>query len=207
MANILELNAETRKRSGSASVRRMRKEGLVPAVIYGRKTENANIKVNAKTVGGILKDSASDNILVNLQIDGSKTQLALIQKVQHDHLKGGILHIDFHAVDQSESIHAQVPIELIGEAEGVKAGGQLDVMLHNIEVHCLPKDLPEKITFDITGVGMGQGVHVRDLALPAGVSVHLDGEVLILSITEPRVADAEAGSAAAAPAAAAAAKK
>lgn len=206
MANILELNAETRKRSGSSSVRRMRKEGLVPAVVYGRKTENANIKVDAKTVGSILKDSASDNILVNLQIDGAKTQLALIQKVQHDHLKGGILHIDFHAVDQSESIHAQVPIELIGEAEGVKAGGQLDIMLHNIEVFCLPKDLPEKITFDISGVGMNQGVHVRDLALPAGVSVHLDGDVLILSIAEPRVADAEAAPGAAAPAAAAAKK-
>ncbi len=198
MSNILELNAETRKRSGTSSVRRMRKEGLIPAVIYGRKTDNANIKVNAKTVGGILKDSASDNILVNLQIDGSKTQLALIQKVQHDHLKGGILHIDFHAVDLSESIHAQVPIELVGEAEGVKAGGQLDIMLHGVEVHCLPKDLPEKITVDITHVGQGQGVHVRDLKLPEGVSVHLDGEVLILSITEPRVVETPAEAAAAA---------
>lgn len=206
MANILELNAETRKRSGSASVRRMRKEGLVPAVIYGRKTENANIKVNAKTVGSILKDSASDNILVNLQIDGAKTQLALIQQVQHDHLKGGILHIDFHAVDMNESIHAQVPLEIVGDAEGVKAGGQLDIMLHNITVHCLPKDLPEKINVDVTHVAMGQGVHVSDLKLPAGVSVHLDGDVLILSITEPRATDAAEG-AAAAPAAAAAGKK
>jgi large subunit ribosomal protein L25 len=90
MANILELNATTRQRSGSSSVRRLRKEGLVPGVVYGRKTENANIKVNTKTVTQLLKESATDNILVNLQIDGSKTQLALIQKVQHDHLKGGI---------------------------------------------------------------------------------------------------------------------
>ncbi len=86
MANILELNATTRQRSGSSSVRRLRKEGLVPGVVYGRKTENANIKVNTKTVSQLLKESATDNILVNLQIDGSKTQLALIQKVQHDHL-------------------------------------------------------------------------------------------------------------------------
>ena len=190
MANIIELNAETRKSSGSASVRRMRKEGLVPAVIYGRKTENANIKVDTKTVTQLLKESASDNVLVNLQIDGAKTQLALIQKVQHDHLKGGILHIDFHAVDMNESIHAQVPIEIVGEAEGVKAGGQLDIMLHNIEVFCLPKDLPEKLVVDVTHVGQGQGVHVKDLQLPAGVSVHLDGDVLILSITELRAAEA-----------------
>lgn len=190
MANILELTAQTRQRSGSASVRRMRKEGLVPAVIYGRKMENANIKVDTKTVTQLLKESASDNVLVNLQIDGAKTQLALIQKVQHDHLKGGILHIDFHAVDMNESIHAQVPIEIVGEAEGVKAGGQLDIMLHNIEVFCLPKDLPEKLVVDVTHVGQGQGVHVKDLQLPAGVSVHLDGDVLILSITELRAAEA-----------------
>jgi large subunit ribosomal protein L25 len=190
MANILELTAQTRQRSGSSSVRRMRKEGLVPAVIYGRKTENANIKVDTKTVTQLLKESASDNVLVNLQIDGAKSQLALIQKVQHDHLKGGILHIDFHAVDVNESIHAQEPIEIVGEAEGVKAGGQLDVMLHNIEVFCLPKDLPAKVVVDVTHVGQGQGVHVKDLKLPEGVSVHLDGDVLILSITELRAAEA-----------------
>jgi len=198
MANILELTAETRQRSGTSSVRRMRKEGLVPAVIYGRKTENANIKVNTKAVTTLLKDSASDNVLVNLQIDGDKTQLALIQKVQHDYLKGGILHIDFHAVDLNESIHAVVPLELFGEAEGVKAGGQLDMMLHSIEVHCLPKDLPEKIIIDVTHVGQGTGVHVRDLKLPEGVSVHMDPEVILLAITEPRVVETPAQAAAAA---------
>jgi large subunit ribosomal protein L25 len=198
MANILELNAQTRQRSGSASVRRMRKEGLVPAVIYGRKTGNSNIKVNTKTVSQLLRESASENVLVNLQIDGATTQLALIQEVQHDHLKGGILHIDFHAVDMNESIHATVPIEVVGDAEGVKAGGQMDIMLHQIEVFCLPKDLPEKIVFDATHVGQGQGVHVKDLKLPEGVSVHLDGDVLILAITEPRVAETPAQAAAAA---------
>jgi large subunit ribosomal protein L25 len=196
MANILELTAETRQRSGTSSVRRMRKEGLVPAVIYGRKTENANIKVNTKAVTTLLKDSASDNVLVNLQIDGAKTQLALIQKVQHDYLKGGILHIDFHAVDLNESIHAVVPLELIGEAEGVKAGGQLDMMLHKIEVHCLPKDLPEKIIIDVTHVGQGTGVHVRDLKLPEGVSVQMDPDVILLSISEPRVVETPAQAAA-----------
>lgn len=196
MANILELTAETRQRSGTSSVRRMRKEGLVPAVIYGRKTENANIKVNTKAVTTLLKDSASDNVLVNLQIDGAKTQLALIQKVQHDYLKGGILHIDFHAVDLNESIHAVVPLELIGEAEGVKAGGQLDMMLHKIEVHCLPKDLPEKIIIDVTHVGQGTGVHVRDLKLPEGVSVQMDPDVILLSISQPRVVETPAQAAA-----------
>lgn len=207
MANILDLTAQSRQRSGTSSVRRMRKEGLVPAVLYGRKTESANLKVDSKTFRALMKDSASDNVLVNLKIDETRVQLALVQNVQHDHLKGGILHIDFHAVAMDELIHAQAPIEVIGDAEGVKAGGQLDIMLHSIEIHCLPKDLPEKIVCDVTNLGMGQSIHIRDLVLPAGVSVHLDGDVLVLAITEPRVADDVKDTPAAAPAAPAQAAK
>lgn len=198
MANILDLNAETRQTIGTASVRRLRREGLVPGVLYGSKTENANLKVNAKSVTAILKDSASENVLVNLQIDGAKTQLALIQTIQHDYLKGGMLHIDFHAVDMNESIHAQVPLELVGESEGVKAGGQLDIFMHNIEVFCLPKDLPTKLELDITTLGVGTAFHVRDLKLPAGVEVHVDGDVVVLAINEPRVEADPAAAAAAA---------
>ncbi|MCB1227569.1 MAG: 50S ribosomal protein L25 [Verrucomicrobiales bacterium] len=202
MASILDLNAETRQRSGSASVRRLRKEGLVPAVIYGKKTENANIKVDAKAISMMLRDSASDNLLVNLKLDnGAGEQLALIQNVQHDHLNGGILHIDFHAVNMNESIHAQVPIEVHGEAVGVKAGGQLDILLHTIEVFCKPKDLPAKLDIDVSGVEVGQAIHVRDIPLPSGVEIHLDGEVVVLAVSEPRVAadatDAPAAAAAA----------
>jgi large subunit ribosomal protein L25 len=195
MATILDLQAQTRKRSGTSSVRRMRKEGLVPAVIYGSTAENSNIKVDAKTFASLLKNSASDNLLVNIQIDGEKTQLALIQDVQHDHLRGGILHVDFHAVGMDETIHASVPLEFAGEAEGVKAGGQMDIMIHKLHVRCKPGDLPEKIVVDITGVGVGGSVHVKDVVLPQGVSVPLEGSVLILSISTPRVVESPAAAA------------
>jgi large subunit ribosomal protein L25 len=91
-----------------------------------------------------------------------------------------------------------VPIEIVGEAEGVKAGGQMDIMMHSIEVFCLPKDLPEKLVHDVTSVGQGKGVHVKDLILPEGVSIHIDGDVLILAITEPRVVETPAQAAVAA---------
>lgn len=205
MATIVELNAETRKRSGSAAVRRLRKEGAIPAVLYGRKVETANLKVDGKTFAGIVGHGGSDNILVNLKIEGAKgDQLALVQQVQHDHLKGGILHIDFHAVAMDEEIHASVPVVLAGECEGVKQGGMLEQLLHSLEVRCLPKDLPDAIQIDVTNLNIGSAVHVRELNLPAGVRVPLDGEVLIAMVAEPKV-EAEASPAAAAAAAAPAA--
>ena len=190
MANILEITAQTRKRSGSADVRRLRKEGLLPGVLYGRGTENQNLKVDAKSFSKILSGSASDNILVNLLIEGSSDkQLALIQQVQHDYLKGGLLHVDFHAVNMNEEIHAQVPVEPQGDPIGVRQGGLLEVMLHTVEVRCLPKDLPSSIPVDVTDLELGKSVHIGDLPLPSGVSAVLESDVVVMICLEPRVAE------------------
>jgi large subunit ribosomal protein L25 len=197
MATILEISAETRQRSGTAPMGRLRKEGLVPAVVYGRNHDNTNVKINAKAFFNLIKDQESDNLLVNLQIDGDKNQLALIQDIQHDHLKGGILHVDFHAVDMDETINASVPLHFVGEAEGVKAGGQMDIMLHNIPVVCTPKTLPDRIDVDLTPIGVGSSIHVGDLKLPEGVKTKFNSSVIILSISTPRVVETPAQAAAA----------
>lgn len=200
MANIIELQANARTESGTAAMGRLRRAGSIPGVLYGRKRENANIQVDGKTFTRIIDHSASDNILVNLQIGGA-AQLALVQEVQHDHLKGGILHVDFHAIAMDEDIHADVPVETVGTAAGVKFGGQLELLLHKLEVHCLPKDLPERITVDVSALNVGEAIHVRELKLPEGVNVRLDGDVVVVMLQEPKVDDTPAP-AAAAPAAA-----
>ncbi|MBL9113642.1 MAG: 50S ribosomal protein L25 [Verrucomicrobiaceae bacterium] len=197
MASIIDLQAQNRSVNGTGAVGRLRRSGSIPGVIYGRKRENANIQVDGKTFTRIIDHSASDNILVNLQIDGN-AQLALVQEVQHDHLKGGILHVDFHAINMDEEIHADVPIELVGSAEGVKAGGQLDFLLHTITVYCLPKDLPEKITVDVTPLQMGEAFHVSQIVLPTGVKVRLDGDVVIAVVEEAKAEEAPAAAPAAA---------
>ncbi len=199
MANIIELQAQARSESGTSAVGRLRRAGSIPGVLYGRKRENTNIQVDGKTFTRIIDHSASDNILVNLQLGGSE-QLALVQEVQHDHLKGGILHVDFHAVAMDEDIHADVPVETAGTPEGAKFGGQLELMLHAIEVHCLPKDLPERITVDVSALKVGEAIHVRELNLPQGVKVRLDGDVVVAIVHEPKVDDSPAPAAAAAPA-------
>ena len=211
MANIIDIPASNRSETGTGRVGRVRRSGNIPAVLYGKKVQNTNLVVDTKTFTKVINSSASDNILVNLKLDGGE-QLALVQEVQHDHIKGGILHVDFHAIAMDEEIHAAVPVETVGEAAGAKMGGQLEILLHTLEVRCLPKDLPEKITIDVSALNVGEGVHVKDLPekitvdishlniedavhvrelnLPEGVRVKLDGDVVVVILEEPKEAEA-----------------
>jgi len=199
MAQHSSLKAEPRQRSGSSAINRMRKEGFVPAVIYGRKFENTNLKINRKAITDLLRASASDNVLVDLEIDGAAgKQLALIQDVQHDYVKGTIVHVDFRAVKEDDQISAQVPVILVGSAVGVKNGGVLDHQVKSLTIQCASRDLPESISLDIENLGIGETAHVSDLQLPAGVTPALDGGVVVAMVQESRVSKLEEEEAAAA---------
>ncbi len=201
MAKILDISVEPRERTNSGAVNRLRKAGTIPAVMYGRKLEATNLQLNAKNFSSILKHSASDNILVNLKVAGhAQDQLALVQEVQHDYLKGGVLHVDFHAIASDEKIHANVPVILSGVEAAEKKGGMLEHILHSLEVHCLPKDLPESITHVVSVLEVGEALHISDLKFPEGVSAKLDGHVVVAVLKEPLVAEEVATPAAAAPA-------
>jgi len=201
MAKKKLLHATLRKRSGSSLLKAMRREGLIPAVIYGKAQDNQNIKVEAREFSALLHQSASENILLNLDIEGEK-QLAIIQDVQHDALAGTILHADFRAINEKERIHATLPVEAKGNAPGVKAGGMLDVQVRNIEVHCLPKDLPEMLTIDVSSLEIGDAFHVSEIPFPEGVEPTLDGQVVVAMVAPPRIAEEEEAEAIAAAAAA-----
>lgn len=198
MAKILDIIAQSRTSEGTGSVNRLRKAGSIPAVVYGRKTPPTNVQVDTKTFTKLLESSASDNILVSLKI-GETEQLALVQEVQHDHLRGGILHVDFHAVALDEEIHAGVPLNLVGESPGAKAGGLLEAIHHTLEVRCFPKDLPDAIDVDISDLQAGKGIHVGDLKLPEGVRAKLADGVVLIMCEEPKVVE-ETPAAAAKPA-------
>ena len=118
MSKTQQLNAHSRKRSGTGALNQLRREGLIPAVVYGKHQKSLNLRLNRKEVLSVLQKSVSEQILVSLAIEDTKeTLLALLQDVQHNPLTGAILHMDFHAVREDEIIHAHVPIELVGEAD------------------------------------------------------------------------------------------
>jgi large subunit ribosomal protein L25 len=204
MAKILDLQAEPRNVAGTSAVKRLRKAGIVPAALYGRKAQPTNLQVHGKTFSKLLETSSSDNILVSLKMEGGAEQLALVQEVQHDYLRGGILHIDFHAVVSDEEIHANVPVATVGESPGQKLGGLIEFLHHEVEVHCLPKDLPENIEVNISELQLGQVVHIGDMKFPEGVTPRLGADVVVIMCVEPKVESAAAPAAAATPAAAAA---
>jgi len=190
MSKAQSLTAHSRKRSGSGALNSLRREGLIPAVVYGKSQPSLNVRLNAKQVETVLHHSVSEQILVNLTIeDTGETRLALIQDVQHNPLTGAIIHLDFHAISENERIHANVPLELVGDAAGVKAGGLLEHLVHKLEVQCLPKDLPEIIRVDVSGIEVGKALHLREIPLPEGVRASADGELIVALVSEPRVAE------------------
>lgn len=189
MAKHETLKAEKREAKGTTASKRLRREGVVPAVIYGSSQREYMIQMDSKSFFDIAKKQASHNFLVDLEIEGAqeKSKLAIVQDIQRDPLNGNLIHVDFRAVSENESISATVPIHLLGEAEGVKNGGVLEQLLHEIEVSCRPNDLPESIENHVDELVMGDSLKVGELNLPDGVTVRMDAEVLVANVAQPRL--------------------
>src|SRR5207244_9628929 len=150
-----------------------------------------NLQINGRELLNVLSRASGENILVELEIVGGsekQSALAMIQEIQHHPLQREILHVDFHAVSANETVSAEVPIETVGEAVGVKVqGGLLEHILRYLEVECLPGDLPQVIEVDVTNLDVGQSLHVRELKLPSGVEAITDGEQTVVAVVESGV--------------------
>jgi large subunit ribosomal protein L25 len=191
MAKKTSLKAATRARTGSGRLNQMRREGWIPSVIYGRGTENINLKVDSKTFSDLLAHSRSENIIVNLEIEGQGTRLAFLQSVQHDPLSGKALHADFRSIDENTAITAHIPTHLNGESAGVKAGGLIEQYVHAIEITCLPNDLPETLEVDISHLQVGDSLHIGDITYPSGVRATHAADVVVAHIGKPSAAISE----------------
>jgi large subunit ribosomal protein L25 len=196
MAKQETLQAEKRDVKGTTASKRLRRTGIVPAVIYGSNQDEYTIQLDSKSFFDLARKQASHNFLVNLEINGAKekTKLAIVQDIQRDPLTGGLIHVDFRAVSATDVIHATIPIELQGEPIGVKTGGLLEQLMHEIEVTCNPTNLPETIVNNVEEIAIGQSLKVGQLNLPDGVTVKLDGEVLVAIVNQTRASVSEGSS-------------
>lgn len=158
------LKAEERDRTGSGGARKVRGEGYIPAVIYGRGLESRNLKVQEKELRHLLEEISVDNTLVDLEIEDEETQKVLIREVQTHPWKPRILHVDFFQIREDDEIRVAVPLRLVGSPLGVREeGGILQQNRHEIEVECLPADIPEYFELDVTELDIGDSLHVADL--------------------------------------------
>jgi large subunit ribosomal protein L25 len=187
MAKQVKLTAERRTAIGRSAVRKLKAAGSVPAVMYGSKDKPEALQVSKRDINALLSHAAGENILVELDIAG-KSHLALVQEVQHAPVGGAVLHIDFHAVSQDEVIQADVPLEPVGTANGVKnMGGLLEQNLRSLAIECLPRDLPDVLRVDVSALDIGDSIHVREIQLPAGVTTRIQPELTAFSVLAPTV--------------------
>jgi len=172
----------------------LRAAGRVPAVVYGRQAKPQNLEVSAKEFGDLIHHSVSENVLVDLSVenDARARRLVLVQEIQHHPLEGDVLHVDFHEVTETEKVTIMVPLETSGEAAGVKnAGGVLEHVVFKLKVRALPKDLPEQIVVDVSGLELGKSIHLGDIKPPEGVEILGDKHISVISVAMPRTEEEE----------------
>jgi len=193
------LQAKNRQKAGSAESRRSRRSGRIPAVIYGRSGKSVSIDLDAIEFAQNTK-GISESTIVKVDVDG-KSYEAFVKDTQRNIIDGKILHIDFYEVESGVALRARVTLILQGNPIGVREGGMLENPAHEIEVECLPKDLPERIEIDISGLKANQSIHVRDIPLASGVKLLTNPDQVVALV---KFAKAEAAAAVATDTAAAA---
>ena len=183
------LPVEIRTQTGKNANHRLRAEGYIPAVLYSH-GESQNIMVKKKNFFKIFKGHISENVLLDLQIQNfSESPVkAFVKDYQRHPITDEILHVDFYRVTMTEAISTKVPVEVIGIPIGVKQGGILEIIEREIEVECLPSDLPEKISIDVTNLSIGNSIHVKDITSPKGVKIINDPDIVVITVLSPHKA-------------------
>ncbi len=199
MAEIV-VSAKGRTDRGKNAARRLRRQGLVPAVVYGGKGDNLTVAVDPKALQKVLRSEAGRNTILKLDITGHGAANAILKNWQVDPVKESFLHADFYRIAMDVAIRVTVPIQPIGEARGVKVdAGILESVLRAIAVECLPGDIPERIEVDVSDLGINQSLRVSDLQIPAKVKVLEAPDQVVVHVVA--VKEEVAPTAAAAPAA------
>lgn len=178
------LTIEIREKVGKGACRRLRSNGLVPAVVYGKGIDSVPVSVTQKELMTLVSGMGGMNSLLTLKGGGALDgNVVIVTELTRDCLKGVPVHADLHRVRMEEKVKVKVPLNFKGTARGVKEGGLLDVLVHSIELECLPANIPGSIEVDITNLGMGASLHVSDILVPDGVKLLDDPKAAIVNVS------------------------
>jgi large subunit ribosomal protein L25 len=181
----IALKANAREGSGKSEAQKLRKQGLVPGIVYHRGEKSVSITLVEKEISKILRSAENENVLINLLIEGSKkkTRPVIIKEIQQHPVKRNILHVDLHEISLSEKITVEVEVVGQGEPIGVKQeGGVLDHPLREIKIQCLPVDIPGHIDVDISALKLNGSIHVKDLVVSDKIKILTDPEALLFQV-------------------------
>ena len=185
---FIELNAETRQTAGNGPARQLRRDGKLPGVLYGPDTEPAMIAINAHDFQLALK-SGSVNALFNLNVQGDSKpkRRVMIKELQKHPVSQNPLHVDFYEIAMDRKINVNVPVVTVGKSVGVEEGGLLQVVRREIEVYCLPDQIPESFEVDISSLEIGESIHVEEISLPDGVEISTEANFTVITVLSPKV--------------------
>jgi large subunit ribosomal protein L25 len=190
---IFDLGVSERKGTGKGQARALRRNGFIPAVLYGPKTETVSLSVSAADLTAIYKRSESEHVILNLMIQngGTRNKTAMIKEMQVSPLSHEYLHVDFYEISMDQEIVVKVPVELTGSSVGVERGGFLQLIRHQLEVACLPGDIPNKIQVDISGLDIGDSIHVEQVQAKDKVRLVYDSNFTVVTVVAPSLAKEE----------------
>ena len=184
-----EINATVRKKTGNGPARELRRGGRIPAVLYGPQTEPVLLSVNVRELEQIIKKGNIGSAILNLVIQNGKkvTKTAMIKEFQSHPVSGQFLHIDFYEIDMQRKINVMIPITTKGKSKGVEAGGLLQIVRREIEVFCMPGDIPETFEIDVTDLDIGDSVHVDEIPLGDNIELASDVNFTVVTVLSPKV--------------------
>jgi large subunit ribosomal protein L25 len=189
MAQTVQLSATARTPGRKKGAKALRNAGQVPAVIYGHGREPQPLQVPGLDLGKLLEKIDAASTIVEVSIGGTKTK-TLIREIQRHPIRQGILHVDFLEIHAGEKLRLEIPVHLVGTADGVRnGGGVLDQVLRTVEIEVLPEHIPEHVELDVSALIIGGSLHVSDLKIP-NVEILTDGAVTIATVSAPRAEEA-----------------
>jgi large subunit ribosomal protein L25 len=184
------LTAEPRTVVGSRPAGRLRREGKVPAVVYGLDTDVMNVTVPALELQHILTGEAGANALITLKCDGNDI-LTLARQIQRHPTRGDLVHVDFVRIRRDVAVQAEVPVHLEGEAAGVRDGGILEQLVFTLSIEAKPADIPNSLEVDVSALEIGSQLRIEDLTIPAGVTTTHEPDEIVVQVVMPRVVEEE----------------
>lgn len=197
MRKDITVAATPRPSRGKNEARRLRVSGLMPAIIYGTGRDPVAVAVSPKEVNKILHSSTGHNTIFDVAVGDAPAEPVMVVDWQHHPLKGNLLHVDLLRIDLEKALHVKVPVHIKGEAVGVKiGGGLLEVVNREVEIQCLPNDIPEFFEVDVTTLNVNQGVRAGDLALAPSMRLVAHAEAVLVHVTAPKGEEAAAAGAA-----------
>ncbi len=186
----VEIEAQVRTKSGKSVARKLRKQGMIPGVLYGPKTDPVPLSVNLYEFKKLLYAAKGERLVfsLNLRDNGSTgSRLALVKELQLHPVNDEIRHVDFYEVFLDEEVTVSVPIKPVGKAKGVEEGGLLEIIHRTVEVSCLPMAIPKEIKVDVTHLGIGDALHVEDVTPPEGVRLLDEPKLTLMTVVGAEV--------------------